>query len=179
MKKTTFAKILCGLLLTGTIGISFVSCQKGTEAPISNIIAVSEPVRPAGQTDVLQLRCDPIPTVRVAFIGLGMRGPGAVERMTHIPGVEIVALCDVEKTNTEKVNMMLEQSGFSKVQEFYGDTSVWRKVTALPDVDLIYIATDWVHHAQIGIQAMKEGKHVVIEVPAAMSMDEIWDLVNT
>lgn len=137
------------------------------------------PDRPEGQTDVLQLTADPLSTVRVAFIGLGMRGPGAVERMTHIDGVEIVALCDVEQKNTEKVNKILEERGFPKAQEFYGDTSVWRKVSALPDVDLIYIATDWKTHAMMGVQAMLDGKHVAIEVPAAMTMDEIWALINT
>jgi predicted dehydrogenase len=136
-------------------------------------------MRLAGQKDVLELRTAPIPTVRVAFIGLGMRGPGAVQRMTYIPGVEIVALCDVEQKNTEKVNKMLEKRGFPKAKEFYGDTSVWRKVTALPDVDLIYIATNWQAHAKIGIQAMKDGKHVAIEVPSALSLDDIWGLINT
>jgi predicted dehydrogenase len=137
------------------------------------------PKRLAGQTDVLQLRADPIPVVRVAFIGLGMRGPGAVERMTHIEGVEIVALCDIRKERVESANRILEKRDFPKAKEFYGDAEVWRQVTALPDVDLIYIATDWKNHAKMGVQAMKDGKHVVIEVPAATSMEEIWDLINT
>lgn len=156
-----------------------VSCNQQPKEQGSLVIKTPVTERPAGQTDVLQLTTDPIPTVRVAFIGLGMRGPGAVGRMTHIEGVEIVALCDVEQKNTEKVNKMLEERGFPKAQEFYGDTSVWRKVTALPDVDLIYVATDWKSHATIGVQAMKDGKHVAIEVPAAMTMDEIWALINT
>lgn len=145
----------------------------------SRIIKSEVPERVVGQTDVLELRTDPLPVVRVAFIGLGMRGPGAVERMTHIEGVEVVALCDVDQHKTEKVNLMLEKKGLPKAQEFYGDTSVWRKVTALPNVDLVYVATDWKSHATIGVQAMKDGKHVAIEVPAAMTMDEIWALINT
>lgn len=156
----------------------FFSCTQSPKEE-SNIISTTVPERTAGQTDVLELKTDPLPVVRVAFIGLGMRGPGAVSRMTHIPGVEIVALCDVEQKNTEKVNKMLEERGFPKAQEFYGDTTVWRKVTALPNVDLIYVATDWKSHATIGIQAMNDGKHVAIEVPAAMNMDEIWGLINT
>ncbi|MBP8791450.1 MAG: Gfo/Idh/MocA family oxidoreductase, partial [Breznakibacter sp.] len=143
------------------------------------LIETKVPARPAGQQDVLLHRVDPIPVVRVAFIGLGMRGPGAVNRMTNIPGVEIVALCDVVQENTEKVNKMLEKKGLPKAQEFYGDTTVWRKVTALPNVDLIYVATDWKSHAAIGIQAMNDGKHVAIEVPAAMTLEEIWGLINT
>jgi len=150
----------------------------GTSELSAQMIKTPTPPRPAGQKDVLELRTDPLPVVRIAFIGLGMRGPGAVQRMTHIPGVEVVALCDVVEENTKKVNEMLVKRGFPKAQEFYGDTEVWRKVTALPNVDLIYVATDWLHHAKIGIQALKDGKHVAIEVPSAMNMEEIWELIN-
>lgn len=156
--------------------IIFAACSDGKNAgPIKTIV----PERRSGQTDVLQLACDPIPNVRVAFIGLGMRGPGAVSRMTNIEGVEIVALCDVEKDRVKEVNKMLERKGLPEAMEFYGDTEVWRKVTALPNVDLIYVATDWRSHAAIGVQAMLDGKHVAIEVPAAMSLEEIWDLIDT
>ncbi|MDR2949833.1 MAG: Gfo/Idh/MocA family protein [Dysgonomonas sp.] len=167
------------LITLFSVCLLLFSCNSQQPKEQSYVIKTPTPERPAGQTDVLELRTDPLPTVRVAFIGLGMRGPGAVNRMTHIPGVEIIALCDVEQKNTEKVNKMLEGRGFPKAQEFYGDTSVWRKVTALPNVDLIYVATDWKSHATIGIQAMKDGKHVAIEVPSAMNMDEIWGLINT
>lgn len=143
------------------------------------ILRTPVPERPAGQTDVLQLRADPLPVVRVAFIGLGMRGPGAVSNMTYMEGVEVVALCDVVEKNVKKVNKMLTERGKPAAMEFYGDTEIWRKVTALDNVDLIYIATDWVNHAPIAIQAMKDGKHVAIEVPSALSMEEIWDLINT
>lgn len=169
MKKIIFSLIASSLLWS-------FSLQSREQ---SSVIKTPTPARTEGQTDVLELKTDPIPIVRVAFIGLGMRGPGAVERMTHIDGVEVVALCDVEQKNTERVNKMLEERGFSKAQEFYGDTVVWRQVTALSDVDLIYVATDWLSHATIGVQAMKDGKHVAIEVPAAMTMDEIWALINT
>jgi predicted dehydrogenase len=147
----------------------------GTSAQMIN---TDTPKRAKGQTDVLRMACTPIPTVRVAFIGLGMRGPGAVERMTHIPGVEVVALCDMLEDRTASANNILVKAGFPKAKEFFGENA-WRQVTALPNVDLVYVATDWKHHAQIGVQAMKDGKHVAIEVPSAMTMDEIWELINT
>jgi predicted dehydrogenase len=156
------------------LSVSIAACSQGGKT-----IVTKEPARPSGQQDVLGLRTEPLPVVRVAFIGLGMRGPGAVGRMTHIPGVEIVALCDVLEDNVKKANAILAKQGFPAAQEFFGDTEVWQQVTALPNVDLIYVATDWVHHAAIGVQAMKSGKHVAIEVPAAMTLDEIWALVNT
>lgn len=167
MKNKIFALLLITCFLLGSTTVS------------AQMIKTPAPPRPAGQKDVLSLATAPIPNVRVAFIGLGMRGPGAVNRMTHIPGVEVVALCDVLEKNTKSANEILTKQGKPKALEFYGDTSVWRKVTALPNVDLIYIATDWLSHAKIGVQAMKDGKHVAIEVPSAMTMDEIWALINT
>jgi predicted dehydrogenase len=145
----------------------------------AQMIKTPTPARAKGQKDVLRLALAPIPTVRVAFIGLGMRGPGAVERMTHIPGVEIVALCDMLEKNTKSANEILTKQGLPKAKEFYGDENIWRQVTALPNVDLVYVATDWKHHAIIGVQAMKDGKNVAIEVPGAMTMKEIWDLIDT
>lgn len=145
----------------------------------AQMIKTATPKRPAGQEDVLRLACAPIPKVRVAIIGLGMRGPDHLEGLINIPGVEIVAFCDMLEKNTTAANEMLVKAGLPKAKEFFGDKNAWRKVTALPDVDLVYIATDWKNHANIGVQAMKDGKHVAIEVPAAMTMDEIWDLINT
>jgi len=167
MRKTFFKSIL------------LICCTLGWIGATAQMIKTNAPKRPKGQTDVLRMACAPIPKVRVAFIGLGMRGPGAVERMTHIEGVEIVALCDMREEKTKAANQILEKAGLPKAQEFFGDENAWRKVTALPNVDLVYVATDWKHHAIIGVQAMKDGKHVAIEVPSAMTMDEIWDLINT
>ena len=166
--KTKFFKFM--LIACLVFGIADLSAQ---------MIKTPTPMRPAGQKDVLRLATAPIPIVRVAFIGLGMRGPSAVERMTHIPGVEIVALCDILETNTIATNEILTKQGFPKAKEFFGDENAWRKVTALPNVDLVYVATDWKNHAKIGVQAMKDGKNVAIEVPGAMTMEEIWDLINT
>lgn len=170
--------LIAALLAASTI-VSCSTISSSNNETKSNIIATPTPERTAGQSDVLELATDPIDTLRVAFIGLGMRGASAVERFTHIPGVKIIALCDVVESNTKRSNEALARAGLPQAQEFFGDTAVWRQVTALPNVDLIYVATDWVSHAPIGVQAMKDGKHVAIEVPAALSMQEIWDLVNT
>ena len=63
---------------------------------------IKSPERPAGQESVIGLTVPKMNVVRVGFVGLGMRGPGAVERFTHIAGTKIVALCDYEK-NVQKM----------------------------------------------------------------------------
>ncbi len=175
-------KLLLVLLVASTV--LSVSAQKTKfSVPVkkakNGTLVTQTPKKAAGQQDMLQFAAEPIKNIRVGVIGLGMRGPGAVRRMMNIEGVEVVALCDVREERVEKVAKMVTDAGRKEPKKFSGDTSVWRQLSALPDLDLIYIATDWASHAKIGVQGMKDGKHVAIEVPAAMSMAEIWDLVNT
>lgn len=142
-------------------------------------ITVETPARPAGQQDVLQLTTPKMETVRIGIIGLGMRGPGAVERFVHIPGAQIVALCDIEPDRVEKTQEILVKAGLPKAAAYSGSPDAWKKLCERPDIDLVYIVTDWKTHAEMGVYAMEHGKHAAIEVPAAMTLDEIWKLIDT
>ena len=170
-----FSFLVAGLLL--------VSCQCGQQADAAgkkvNPIVVSTPKRPAGQTDVVGLTAPKLDTVRVGFIGLGMRGPGAVSRFTHIPGTKVVALCDIRPERVEASQNILKKAGLPEAAVYSGSEDAWKQLCERDDIDLVYIATDWKHHAQMGVYAMEHGKHVAIEVPAAMTLDEIWSLINT
>ena len=137
------------------------------------------PTRPTGQKDVLGLTTPKMETVRVGFIGLGMRGPGAVSRFTHIPGVEIVALCDLHADRVEITQAILEKAGFPAAAGYSGEEESWKELCDRDDIDLVYIATDWKRHADMMIYAMEQGKHVACEVPAAMTMEEIWAVIET
>lgn len=173
MKKVLLSAIVCISLLTGIN--SFAQKIKTEFVPIK----VETPVRPAGQQDVVQLTVPKIETVRVGFIGLGMRGPGAVDRWTHIPGTQIVALCDLRPECVEGAQKILKNAGLPEAATYTGDENAWKKLCERNDIDIVYIATDWKHHAEMGVYAMEHGKHVAIEVPAAMTLEEIWKLINT
>ena len=156
------------------------SCTLQPKAPEAfTPIKVETPARPAGQEDVIQLVTPKIDTVRVGFIGLAMRGPGAVVRWTHIPGTKIVALCDLLPERVEKSQEILKNAGLPEAASYSGSEEAWKQLCERDDIDLVYIATDWKHHAAMGVYAMEHGKHVAIEVPAAMTLDEIWQLINT
>ena len=137
-----------------------------------------EPERESGQTDVLALRAEPLDTVRVAFIGVGARGMAAVKRFMNIEGVRVVALCDVDSFKVAKAQRILAAKGRGPAVEYCGPDS-WKKVCERSDVDLIYNCTHWQLHTPIAVYAMEQGKHVAVEVPAALTVDECWQLVNT
>ena len=177
MKKSLYVLALICLVLC-SCSKTYVS-EYGTKYKIvDNCIVTEVPQRAHGQEHVLGLAVDPIPVVRVGFIGLGMRGPGAVERFTHIPDVKIVGLCDLESSRVASCQQMLVNKGLERAHEYSGEDG-WIELCDRDDIDLIYIATDWKNHAKMAIYAMEHGKHVAIEVPAAMNMQEIWSLVNT
>ena len=171
MKKTIFTLLflLSAVWLSGWMGISAKT----------NMIETKVPKRPAGQKDVLQLTAAPMKTVRVGFIGLGMRGPGAVERFAQIEGTDVKGLCDVEANRVEDCQKLLTKHGRPRATAYSGSTDAYKAMCERNDIDLIYIATDWVHHVPLALYAMEHGKHVAIEVPAAMTLEEIWQLINT
>ena len=140
-------------------------------------IVVETPERPAGQEHVLGLTAPKMKTVRVAFVGLGMRGPGAVKRFCHIPGVEIVALCDYVKERAEACQADLRTAGL-KPADIYSGEKGYEELCKRNDIDLVYIATDWNHHYPVAKCAMENGKHTAIEVPSAMNLEQCWSLID-
>lgn len=140
-------------------------------------IVVDTPERPAGQQDVLNLTAPKIQNVRVAFVGLGMRGPGAVERFCHIPGVQIVALCDYVPERAEACQKYLQKAGLAPAAIYSGEKG-YEELCERSDIDLVYVATDWDHHVPVAKCALENGKHTAIEVPSAMNLQECWDLIN-
>jgi hypothetical protein len=140
-------------------------------------IVVDTPKRVAGQQHALNLAVAPIQNLRVAFVGLGMRGPWAVWRFSCIPGVEIVALCDYEYERAEACQKFLRDAGLMPADIYYGERG-YEAICQRDDIDLVYIATDWNHHFPVAKMAMEYGKHAAIEVPSAMNLEQCWTLID-
>lgn len=145
---------------------------------VDGVIVFDTPAREPGQKSVLGLKTAPMETVRVGFIGLGMRGPGAVERFTHLDGVEIKALCDLYPERVDSAQAILVRRGLPRAAFYCGEEG-WKQLCERDDIDLVYIVTPWQQHVPMAVYAMEHGKHVAVEVPAATSLEECWQLVNT
>lgn len=119
-----------------------------------------------------------IETVRIGIVGLGMRGSDAVERLSYIDGLEIVALCDKYPDRVMASQKTLEKMGRSKAKEYSGEEG-WKALCESNNIDLVYSTTPWHLHTPVSVYAMKHGKHAATEVPAGKTIDELWELVET
>jgi predicted dehydrogenase len=124
-------------------------------------------------------RAEPLEKVRIGLLGVGHRGSGAVKRLAGIPGVEITAIGDLYEDRVAKQASVLTGLGKPAPALFSGSKDEWRKVCESKNVDLIYICTPWLWHTPMAVYAMQCGKHAVTEVPAAMTIEQCWQLVDT
>lgn len=138
----------------------------------------NEPARVTGQVHAIELRCESLEKVRIAFIGLGMRMISTLKRFIHIDHVEIKAICDISLQNIKKAHDLLKGFGQNNIS-IYTNSDDWQRICERDDIDLVYISTHYDLHVPIAVYAMQCGKHVAIEVPAATTIDDCWKLVNT
>jgi predicted dehydrogenase len=144
-----------------------------------NFIAREVPMPFPGQETVMGLSFEPLEKVRIGVIGLGMRGIEAISRLLYIEGVEITAVCDVVPERINKAKSIITERGYPEPVGFSEGPDHWMKLCERDDVDLVYSCTPWNLHTPNAVHAMKNGKHAAVEVPAAITIDECWQLVDT
>ena len=174
MKITNFLALgICLLFGSCTMQKSTVQVNdKGTEWEWNKgTIVVKTPERPAGQESVIGLALPKMEVVRVGFVGLGMRGPGAVSRFTYIPGTQIVALCDYEKERAEKCQKYLKEASLPKAAVYSGDKG-YEELCKRDDIDLVYIATPHSHHYLHAKMCLEAGKNVLCEKAFTVNADQ-------
>lgn len=118
-------------------------------------------------------------TVRIGLIGVGSRGTGAVLRLMQIKNIEIKAISDVRPEQVKISQENLRKGGLPAAAEYSGSEHEWKKLCEREDIDLVYICTPWAWHTPMAVYAMEQGKHAAVEVPAAKTLDECWQLVET
>ncbi|WP_200974254.1 Gfo/Idh/MocA family protein [Echinicola sp. 20G] len=167
------------LKLSGLAGMGLVGAGMSgfTQAELDNVLKQSRKKHDQ-RFNMSGYAAPKLDVVRVGFIGLGMRGPGHVERMSKIQGVEIKGICDLLPENVDKVKEKLKGTPH-KPETYSGSAYAWKKMVDRDDLDLIFILTPWDWHVPMAVYAMEAGKHVAIEVPAAKTLEECWQLVET
>ena len=118
-------------------------------------------------------------TVRIGVIGTGNRGTGHVNTLLSIEGVEIVAVCDLEESKAENAANNCVNAGRKRPEIYSRDKYAFKKVLDREKLDAVIIATYWDSHTEIALHAMNNGIYPGIEVPAALTVDDTWQLVET
>ncbi len=106
--------------------------------------------------------------LRAGVVGLGV-GAQHVRAYADIPGVEVVAICDLDPGRLAEVGARHD------VPERYGDA---RRITEHPDLDVVSICSYDDGHAAQACAALASGKHVMVEKPVALSRTEAEALVR-
>jgi len=129
-------------------------------------------------SSVMGLRTPALDEVRVGFIGVGAQGTSAVKHLCDISKTKVVAICDVFEDRVVKSAANVVTAGQKEPAKYFGSKEAFKKLCERPDVNLVYVCTDWEWHVPMALYAMQCGKHVCVEVPIAMTVKDCWRLVN-
>lgn len=91
----------------------------------------------------------------------------------------MTAVCDIRPDRVKRTADQLVANGEPRPAELGGSDASFEELLKRDDVDLVYIATPWEFHYPQGKAALLAGKHVIVELPIATELDELWDLVDT
>ena len=119
-----------------------------------------------------------IETVRIGMVGVGLQGGGHVTNLLGIPGCRITAVCDVRSERTDWAVAEITKAGHPAPAVYNRGPRDFARLCQEEDLDLVYTATPWEWHVPVMLAAMKHGKHAATEVPAAMTVDDCWALVE-
>ncbi len=117
--------------------------------------------------------------VKIGFIGVGGRGRSHLHNILKRDDVAIPAICDIDPKAIEKALDMISKAGFPKPEVYQDGEHAYEKLLARDDVEGVIIATPWLWHTPMSVDGMKAGKYVGVEVSAATTLAECWDLVDT
>jgi hypothetical protein len=134
--------------------------------------------QPAAQPAAAPFAAPPIETVRIGYVGIGGQGFSHVGNLLKIPGCRITAVCDIRPERTKLATTAITQAGHPEPTAYTRGEHDFERLCETEDLDLVYNATPWEWHVPIMLAAMKNGKHAATEVPAAMSVEDCWAIVE-
>jgi predicted dehydrogenase len=119
-----------------------------------------------------------IELVRIGYVGIGGMGSSHVRNLLKIAGCRITAVCDTRAERTAWASKAIVEAGQPAPTVYNRGPRDFERMCETEDLDLVYNATPWEWHVPIMLAAMKNGKHAATEVPAAMTIEDCWAMVE-
>lgn len=116
--------------------------------------------------------------LRFGFVGTGDRGSAHLDVLLSMDSVEVPALCDINDAYLYRAKRWVTESGKPEPALYGKNETDWKRMLERDDLDVIVCATGWKWHAPVCEAAMRAGKHATTEVPAGLTEDECWALVD-
>jgi len=135
------------------------------------------PKKAAGS--MIEYAAPPIDIVRMGFVGVGGIGSKHVDNFLKIDNVEIRAVCDIKPERVAAIQNKCIEASKPRPEGYSRGDKDFLRLCDRNDLDLVYTATPWEWHVPVCVAAMKASKHAATEVPAAVTLDECWELVET
>ncbi|MDP6610520.1 MAG: Gfo/Idh/MocA family oxidoreductase, partial [Vicinamibacterales bacterium] len=132
-----------------------------------------------GAAPAALLAAPPIDEVRIGYVGVGLQGSSHCRNLLRIDGARLVALCDVVEDKVARMQASVEDAGYPRPRAYVRGERDFERMCQEEDLDLVYTATPWRWHVPVCVAAMTNGKHAATEVPAAVTVDDCWQLVET
>ncbi len=129
--------------------------------------------------DVLFGRTGNAGRLKVGLIGVGLRGTNHLENLLLRKDTLVTAICDLDPARIDLCLNLISKSAAEKPKVFGKNELDYKNLLDLKEVDAVIISTPWTWHAKMAKDAMLAGKYTGLEVSAASTLDECWDLVNT
>ncbi len=117
--------------------------------------------------------------LRLGFIGMGGRGTWLLGLALQRDDTEVKAVCDIVPEKAQHAADLVTEAGGKEPRKFTAGEEDYVNLLERDDIDAVIIATPWLWHTTMSIAAMERGKAVGVEVPAATTVQECWDLVET
>ena len=117
--------------------------------------------------------------VALGFIGVGRRGRAHLRSCLKRNDVEVKAICDIDPEANKLSTKMLQEAGYKNIPVYDDSEHAYLKLLEQDDIQGVIIATPWLWHTRMAVATMKAGKYAGVEVSAANTLEECWDLVNT
>ena len=117
--------------------------------------------------------------IRVALIGVGLRGQNHLDLLLRRSDVDVIAICDIDDRMLATSKNIINKSGKKMPAVYTGDPNIWKNMLEKEKPDAVIISTPWEWHTPMILGSLERGiKYIGTEVVLGITLDDHWNVVK-